>query len=338
MLRRVWRETLDDHVFIYASALSYSWLFAFFPMLIFLVSLIPFLPHDARVAGQELIFKAIEKNFPQQTAEWILNNTKLKTILESTLHERRGAVASASLAIALWAASNGISSIMIALDKCYEIEKGRPYYRSKPISLLLTAVLTVLALLVMTLIPIGTFAKSWILSQGGGITIPFTEIKLSFWMVLGFDLARYAVGLSAGFLALSLIYNFCPSVKMRWRFVSPGAVFCFASWVLIGLAFKVYLSLTGGTTYSQTFGPAAGLAMLLLNFYLYGVVLLVGAEINSEIDYTRLKVEPGTRDMREAERVLRLAERQQREKLSASSGNTTIVSSAAGSGDVAGVK
>lgn len=310
LIKRVVKETLDDHVFVYASALSYAWLFAFFPMLVFLISLLPYLPHDAREAGQNLIYEAIRRNFPPETATWILENTKLKTVLESTLNARRGALLSVSLAIALYAASNGISAIMTALDRCYDIDKGRPFYRSKPLSLLLTVVLTGLVLLVMTLIPIGSFVRNRIVEQG--LRVPFTEIELKSWMVLAFDWARYAIGLTAGFAILSIIYNFCPSVRMKWKLISPGAILCFAAWVVIGLGFKLYLAKTGGTTYSQTFGPAAGLAILLLMFYLYGVVLLVGAELNSEIDFTRLKVIPGTRDLRPHQEKLARQERESR--------------------------
>lgn len=321
LIRRVWQETMDDHVFVYASALSYSWLFAFFPMLIFLFSLIPFLPVEARQTGQDLVFEAIRTNFPGPAADQILSSPKLKSVLDAALNERRGAVLSVSLVIALWAASNGLSSIMVALDRCYEVEKGRPFYLGKPLSLLLTAVLTLLVLVVMTLIPIGTFVRNQLIAAD--YMIPYANLPVSEWTVKLFDVCRYAVGLTAGFLILSIIYNFCPSVRMRWRLVSPGAVFCFVAWVLIGLAFRTYLGVTGGTTYAQTFGPAAGLAILLLIFYLYGVVLLIGAEINSEIDFVRLKVPPGTMDLRPAQ--AELARRTREEKLAASLGKTNAL-------------
>lgn len=310
LTRRVVKETLDDHVFVYASALSYAWLFAFFPMLVFLISLLPYLPVEAREAGQNLIFEAIRRNFPPETAHWILENTRLKMVIESTLNARRGAILSVSLVVALYAASNGISAIMTALDRCYDIDKGRPFYRSKPLSLLLTVVLTGLVLVVMTLIPVGSFIRNQIVAQG--LRVPFTEIELKNWMVLVFDWARHAIGLTASFAILSIIYNFCPTVRMRWNLVSPGAVVCFVFWVAIGLGFKFYLAKTGGTTYSQTFGPAAGLAILLLMFYLYGVVLLVGAELNSEIDFVRLKVPPGTRDFLPYQRELARKEKEEK--------------------------
>lgn len=305
-LSRVWKETQDDHVFVYASALSYAWLFAFFPLLVFLLSLIPFLPTDSRMAGEEMLFSAIRTNFPTQTADLIINNPRLQSLIDSTLNERRGAILSVSLVIALWAASNGIGAVMTALDRCYEIEKGRPFYLSKPLSLLLTIVLTALVLIVMLLIPIGTFVRNRLIDAD--YVIPFTDFEVSVWTVRLFDIGRHAVGFAAGFLALSLIYNICPTVRMRWRLFSPGAVFCFGAWLAIGLGFRAYLNSVGGTGYSQTFGPAAGLAILLLVFYLYGVVLLIGAEINSEIDFIRLKAVPGTRDFRPLEKALRTRE------------------------------
>lgn len=305
-LKRVWKETQDDHAFVYASALSYSWLFAFFPMLVFLLSLIPFLPADSRLAGQDFLFSAIRQNFPPQTAEYIVNNPRLQQLLDTTLNNRRTAILSISFVIALWAASNGIGAIMIALDRCYEIQHGRPFYLSKPLSLLLTLVLTVLVLLVMVLIPIGTFVRDRLVAAD--YVIPFTEIAVSTWWVWMYDVARHAIGFVAGYLALTLIYNICPSVRMKWRLFSPGALFCFAAWLVIGLSFRMYLNATGGTSYAQTFGPAAGLALLLLVFYLYAAVLLIGAEINSEVDFIRLKAVPGTRDFRPLQEELRKRE------------------------------
>lgn len=314
-VRRVWQQMNQDHVFVYASALSYAWLFAFFPMLVFLLSMIPFLPEQARQGGQDLLFKAIEANFPQQTAEWILNNPRLRQLIDLTLNDRKGAVMSLSLVVALWAASNGLSAVMTALDRCYEVEDGRPYYLAKPISLLLTVIITALVLLVMVLIPIGTFIRNRLVAAD--YTVPLTDIRISTWIVTAFDIGRHALGLAAGFVILSLIYNVCPSVRMRWRLVTPGAVVCFASWVLIGLGFRMYLNLTGGTHFAQNFGPAAGVAILLLVFYLYAVMLLVGAEVNSEIDKIRLKPPPGTKDLRPLQKELDARERAERKRLKA---------------------
>lgn len=301
-VRRVWKEMSDDHVFIYASALSYSWLFAFFPMLVFMLSLIPFLPSAARVKGEQMIYDSIRSNFPKETATWVLSNTKVKTVLEGAINNRRGTLLSVSLLIALWAASNGISAVMTSLDRCYDLDQGRPYYRGKPLSLLLTIVLTGLVLVLMTMMPVATIVERYL--RHNYATIPFTHVEIKMWFRVAFNFARYFVGLGAAFLILSIVYNFCPSVKMRWRLVTPGALFCFLAWVAIGMLFRFYFDATGGTMYAQTFGPAAGLAMLLLSFYLYGVVLLVGAEINAEIDHIRLKAPVGTRDLRPYEKDL----------------------------------
>lgn len=303
LIKRVVKETLDDHVFVYASALSYAWLFALFPMLIFLVSLLPFLPGKARYAGRRLIHDSIEAAFPGPAAEQILQNPKLASLLQSVFEQRRGALLSVSLVIGLYAASNGLSMVMTAFDRCYDLEKGRPFYKAKPISLLLTTVIVAMVLIVMTLIPLGTALRSWILDHG--LTVPWLEIKLNWWFVLAFDIVRYVIGLALAFAILSIIYNFAHSVRMRWRLVSPGSIFCFFSWIALGGGFRFYLHLTGGTSYNQTFGPASGLAILMLVFFLYGVVLLIGAELNAEIDKVRLGVEPGTIDLRPAQMALR---------------------------------
>ncbi len=293
----IWQESQDDNIFVFAAALSYSWLFAIFPLIVFALSLVPFLPEAARVAARTQLNGLIQDNLPQQAADTILKNPSVAAGLDSALNSQSTLVVSLSIVVAIWAASGGVSSIMNALDKCYEIERGRKYYVAKPVSLVLTLVLVLLSLLIIALIPVGTAVRKIIEAYPDQLHLPW----MTSGVVLAFDMSRYFIGLAAGMLMLGLIYHFGVSVRQRWVLFSPGAVFCFIMWVALGLAMRYYFSSTWSSGYNKTFGPAAGIAILMLVFYLYGVVLLMGAEINSEIDYDRLGVPKGTRDFRKAE-------------------------------------
>jgi membrane protein len=198
------------------------------------------------------------------------------------------------LGVAIWAASGGMSMTMAALDKCYELEAGRPFYKQRPLAVLLTIVVAALILAVVVLLPIGTALKTWLIQR------EYITASDVVWIVL-FDIVRWLLALLFMVTSLMLIYHFGPSVKHRFHWITPGATFCLVVWLLLGLAFRLYVAKFG--SYEKTYGTVGGVAILLLFFYIDALVLLVGAEINSEIDFEVLKVKRGTRDFRPAEDV-----------------------------------
>src|SRR5262249_15846918 len=109
-----------------------------------------------------------------------------------------------------------------------------------------------------------------------------------------FDVSRYLIALAFMFLALATLYHFGPNVRQRLRWITPGSVFCVFVWLALGALFRVFVNRFG--KYDQTYGPVAGVVILLLFFYIDAVVLLIGAEINSEIDFISLGLAPGATD------------------------------------------
>jgi len=142
------------------------------------------------------------------------------------------------------------------------------------------------------LLPVGTAVRTWLIHRG-----LVTESNIG-WVVL-FDLVRWMLALLFMVSALTLIYHLGPSVKHHFHWLTPGAAFCLVVWVVLGLVFKLYVEKFG--KYDQTYGTVGGVAVLLLFFYIDALVLLIGAEINSEIDFEVLKVDRGTRDFIGAE-------------------------------------
>jgi hypothetical protein len=115
-------------------------------------------------------------------------------------------------------------------------------------------------------------------------------------LLILWQITRYALGIGLLLLTVQIVYNFGISIKQRIRWVTPGAVFSIVVWLTLGALFRIYVDKFG--KYNETYGTVGGVAILLLFFYLDAVVLLVGAEINSEIDFISLGVEPGSRDFR----------------------------------------
>jgi membrane protein len=253
------------------------------------------LPDGAKAKARTEIAELVYQ-LPKEAADTVWTNVAPK--LDQQLERPKGWLTFVGLGVALWAASGGMAMTMAALDKCYELERGRPFYRQRPLAVLLTIGVAVLILAVVVLLPVGTAVKNWFIGRGY-----VTESNL-IWITL-FDIVRWLLALFFMVAALTLVYHVGPSVKHRFHWVTPGAVFCVVVWVLLGLAFRLYVDKYG--KYEQTYGTVGGVAVLLLFFYVDSLVLLIGAEINSEIDFEVLKVKRGTRDFRPAEVVAEAA-------------------------------
>jgi membrane protein len=288
--RRVYTQIVEDNLMVWASALAYSWLFAVFPFLIFVLSLIPYLPNGPKQRAK-LEIQSFIYQLPKQAADSVWTNVEPHL---ASLDRPKGLLTFLGLAVAILTASGGMAMTMSALDEAYELKAGPPVYKQRLLAILLTAVVAALILLVIVLLPIGTFVRSWLIRRQY-----ITESNIA-WIVL-FDIVRWALALVFMVTALMLIYHFGPSVKHKFNWLTPGAAFCVIVWVVLGLAFRFYIEKFG--KYEQTYGTVGGVAILLLFFYVDALVLLVGAVINAEIDFEVLKVKRGTRDFRPAEVV-----------------------------------
>jgi membrane protein len=289
--KRIYQQLVEDNLLTWASALAYSWLFAVFPFMLFLLSLLPYLP-DGTKENFKTEMQGFVYQMPTEAANTVWNY--LGPRLDTQLERPKGWVTFVGLGVALWAASGGMAMTMAALDKCYELEAGRPFYKQRPLAVLLTVGVAVFILMVVVLLPVGTAVKTWLIGRG------YITGSNLVWIML-FDLVRWVLALLFMVSALTLVYHVGPSVKHRFHWVTPGAVFCVVVWIVLGLVFRLYIDKFG--KYEQTYGTVGGVAVLLLFFYVDSLVLLIGAEINSEIDFEVLKVKRGTRDFRPAEDV-----------------------------------
>jgi YihY family inner membrane protein len=255
------------------------------------------LPKLVRAVGgkvsdtQEGIKLFLKGALPDPAADMLLAN--MNRPIMNTVAKPSAFAAAVSLVIALWAASKGIGVTMAAMEKCYELEKGRAFYTRRPMAFGLTMMVTGLVFVIVLLLPAGAAVKGWMVERA---------LDVSGWALLAFDLARGLLAVAVVLLILALLYHFGPGVKHRWQYLSPGSVFVLATWVLVGLAFRYYVNHFGKEKYEETYGSVGGAAILLLLFYLDALVLLIGAQINSEIDFDILKVPRGTRNFRVAER------------------------------------
>jgi membrane protein len=270
LLKRVARETAEDDLTVWAAALAYSWLLALFPFLVFVMSLPPLLPDRIKPNMKEELSGVVEQVMAPEAAE------PVKQTINNLIDTQNKALLTFGLILTIYAASKGMSMTMKAIDKAYDVEKGRPFWKQQPLAFLLTIAVATMVVMVLILLPVGTGIRKWLETQN--LISPAVKHLV--------DIVRYFVGVVLLFMVLAIIYHYGPSFKRRISLVTPGAIFCVFVWMLLGLAFKYYLTQLGGAAnYTRTYGAVAGAAILLLFFYLDALVLLVGAEINSEIDF-----------------------------------------------------
>jgi membrane protein len=277
---RVWQRVQEDQVLVWACALAYSWLFAIFPFLIFLLTLIPYLPSWVREHATTVIDRSIKEAFPSEGANTILGNiSEVIANINGTINNAHGGLLSLGLAITLFSASGGMSMTMYALDRCYDIRAGRPFYRQRPLAMMLTCVVIVMIVAVLVLLPIGSIAIDM-----------FPEMHRN---ALPIHILRFSLSLILMFGVMAIVYYYGPAVRQPFHFISPGAVFSIVVWLLLGMVVRAYIN--DFSHYDKTYGAVGGVAILLFVLYIDAVVLLIGAEINSEIDLIALGLPRGVR-------------------------------------------
>jgi membrane protein len=287
--KRVWNQGSEDELMTWASALAYSWLFAAFPFLIFLLTFVPNLPPKTKNTLTDQVRQLVYQ-LPRQAADPLWFNVESQVLNAPT---GKGWLRYIGLGLALWSASGGMAQTMTALQRCYELRIGRPYVRHRVVAVAMTFAIASMTILVVLLLPVGGTIKSWIVRHnwyGLGAGSP---------LMIAFDVSRWLLAVFLMISILTVLYHWGPYVKHRFNWLTPGAVFTILVWVALGVAFKVYFGRFA--SFNKTYGTVGGVAALLLVFYLNAVVLLFGAEIHSEIDFEVLKIPRGSRNFIPAE-------------------------------------
>jgi membrane protein len=284
-LKNVWNETNTDNLFTWASATAYSWLFAIFPFFLMLMALVPYLPAAWKSSAKHWTQWAVYQ-LPNTAAETIWANIGPK--VDQLLNHPPAGLFSIGLVVTIWSASGGMNATISALDKCYDVKNPRSFVRQRLLAIGLTAIVAVMILAVLILMPIGTLVTSllqWWLTKHHHLQhfLPFLMI----WQIL-----RYVLALGLLFGVVAIVYYYGPRVRPRRQSIIPGTVFCVAIWILLGIVFRIYIDRFG--RYNETYGTVGGVAVLLFLFYVDSLVLLIGAELNAQVDRTLAKEPQGS--------------------------------------------
>src|SRR5215213_3993500 len=271
LAKRVYAETTDDDVLGRAAQLSYYFLLALFPALLFLTSLLGyFAGEDSQLRAS--LFGYLSTVLPGDASKLIT-----ETVNDVTQSSGGGKLSFGILAT-LWAASNGMGAISESLNAAYDLKETRSWWKVRLIAIVLTLALSFLIVSSLVLVLYGHDLADTVAGKFGlGEAFALAWKVLQWPIVFGFVL-----------LAFALIYYFAPDSRDQdWKWITPGAIVGVALWLLVSFAFKAYLSFFN--SYSATYGSLGAVIILMLWFYFTGIAILVGGEINSEIENAMAK-------------------------------------------------
>jgi membrane protein len=265
--KRVWAEINEDDVWGRAAQLAYYFLLALFPLLIFLTAALGLVLGSGEGLRQSL-FNYLSEVMPGSAFQ----------LVDTTMREIMGASNAGKLSFgllaALWAASNGMGAITQALNVSYDVQETRPWWKQRLVAVLLTISLSLLVIAALLLILTGGRLADFVAAH----------YKLGAFFPLVWKTIQWPIVFGVMVTSFALIYFFAPDVKdQKWKWLTPGAAIGVVLWLLVSFAFKLYLHYFN--SYNATYGSLGAVIILMLWLYFTGASILVGSEINSEIEH-----------------------------------------------------
>ena len=269
VLRKTMREFTEDQCTDRAAALTYYAVLAIFPAALALISILGLVGQSERAVTTILdVLRPLVADSTIQAVEPVL--------MGMTQSQSAGLTLIVGLLGALWSASGYVGAFARALNNIYEIDEGRPFWKLRPLQMLITLVAVVFSAVVLVMLVVsGPLAES-IGSQLGLGSAAVTAWTIAKWPVLG----------ALVVLVVAMLYYLTPNVKQpKFRWISVGAGVAIVTWVLASVAFAFYVA--NFSSYDKTYGSIAGVIVALLWLWITNLSLLFGAEIDSELERGR---------------------------------------------------
>ncbi|MEW6612519.1 MAG: YihY/virulence factor BrkB family protein [Pseudomonadota bacterium] len=259
--KRVWKNYNEHNVPVWATFLAFSFLLSLFPMFIVFASLGAYL--DITPAQ---VLDLLARFAPPEAVQ----------LLRGTVHEvlgnRNPGLISFGILLSLWAASRGIMAIMRALNHAYEIEEDRNFFMQRATALFLLLTAGAILLFNLLLITVGPVIGDWLNQH-----IPPGSLWELVWNV-----SRWLAQFILALLMVALIYYFAPAADNDWKWITPGSLVAVILWIIVSIGFSLYVQNFGH--YSTAYGSLGAAIVLMLWLQLTGMVILIGGEINAQID------------------------------------------------------
>jgi membrane protein len=264
LIKRTVKEFVEDNGLGLAAQLAYYFFFSLFPAILVGLALASFFPLD------RFMDRIVE------TLSGVLPGDVITIIQEQILKLSKGengGVLTFGLLVALWSSSAAMMGLIDALNRAYDISESRPWWKVRLLALALTLALAAFVLVAFALVLLGPTAADYVARVAG-----LGPVFAWGWKILQWPVIFALVALGA-----AMVFYFAPDAEQKWVWVTPGSAVSTVLWLLASLGFKYYVLSFG--SYTETYGAIGGVMVLLLWFYITGLVMVVGAELNSEIEH-----------------------------------------------------
>ena len=272
VLKRTVKEFNDDNLTDWAGALTYYAVLSLFPGIIVLTSVLALLGDSTT---QELM-KYVDQVAPGQAGD----------VVKSSIEELQKSQNAASLLgiiallTALWTASGYLGAFMRACNAVYDVEEGRPIWKTVPLRLALT-----LGSVVLVSLTLGALVLTGGVADAVGNAIGLGDTVVTVW-----DIAKWPVILLLVSLAFAILYWAAPNVRQPgFRWVSPGSLLAIVLWALATVGFAIYVA--NFASYNKTYGSLGGVIVFLVWLWISNIAVLLGAEFDAELERGRRMAE-----------------------------------------------
>lgn len=264
------QEIGKDSLVNKASSLAYNFMLAIFPAIIFLFTLIPYIP----IAHfQDQLMNLISLVLPTNAY------LAVESTLEDIVKNQNSKLLSFGFIFALFFATNGVHTLMQAFNKSSLIIETRSWFKRRLVALNLTVLIVFALILGLAIMTIGEYVFAFLKTE--------LRFKDSFWLHV-IDLARWVILVCVYFVTISILYRYGPAHAKKWRFFSAGSWLATILAILTFWGFSFYINHFG--TYNKIYGSIGTLIVVMIWLYLNSLIILVGFELNASIDLSKRSI------------------------------------------------
>ncbi|MFA6247704.1 MAG: YihY/virulence factor BrkB family protein [Mucilaginibacter sp.] len=250
-----------------AAALAYNFMLALFPAIIFLFTLIAYIP-----------IKGFQKSLLDLFALIMPSNAynAFHDTIFDIIARQNGKLLSIGFITALYFATNGVSNLMQAFNKSSLILETRSWLKRRFIALVLTIVISVALLIAIVIMIAGQWVIGFIKDELN------SEAKFWFWLIA---FSRWLIILVIFFTSICILYRYGPSNKQKCKFINPGSILATSLAILTSIGFTYYTN--NFSSYNTVYGAIGTLIVVMIYMYLNSMILLIGFELNASVDLSK---------------------------------------------------
>lgn len=256
-IKELYRRYIDDEVAVFGAEMAYYFLLSVFPFLIFITTLIGYLP----VTGDNFL-ESMANILPYESYLVVRKN------VEQVIHTRSLKLMSFGFISMVWASASGMGAVIRGINRALCQKDNRPFWIAIPLSILFTVLAAILIVFFVLLLIFSKQIGAYLLDAG------MSQLYWKGWQAL-----KYALGILTLMLVFVLLYKYSPCVKVRWKNAIPGAIFGTTGWLLVSWLFSWYVNHFWNL--SLVYGSIGGIIGLLIWLYISAQLIILGGELNA---------------------------------------------------------